>query len=84
MGRPVTTDEKLDKLIEQGTDTRLAIATLTGEVRSVTVRTDGHDVSRLDFEQRIRQLERRMYGLPTLSALLGVAGLAVAVWSKVG
>lgn len=76
----MTTDEKLDKLVEQGADIRLAIATLTGEVRSVTLRTDGHDVTRIDVEQRLRSLERRAYAIPSLAALLGLAGFGLALW----
>lgn len=80
----MTTDEKLDRLIESTADIRLAVATLTGEVRSATLRIDGHDVTRHDVEQRIRAVERRLYGLPTLGALLGIAGLVVALWGKLG
>lgn len=84
MGKPVTSDEKLDKIVEQGIDTRLALATLHGEVRSVTLQLAAHEAARLDFEQRLRALERRSYALPSLATLVGLAGLGVAVWSKLG
>lgn len=82
VGKPVTDSEKLDRLIEQGADTRMAVATLAVEVRMTAVRLDGHEAARVDFEQRLRALERRSYAIPGASVLIALAGLAVAVWGQ--
>jgi hypothetical protein len=75
----VTADEKLDLISQTVTDTRLAVATLHGEVRTSMTRLDSHDAARADFEARIRTLERRSWALPSAATLLGVAGLIVSV-----
>jgi hypothetical protein len=80
----VSVEDKIDKIIETTTDIRLAVASLSGEVRSAGLRLDGHEVARADVETRLRAVERRMYALPTLSALVGLSGLAVALWDRIG
>lgn len=75
----MTPEEKLDVLVTTTTDTRLAVATLHGEVRTAMTRLDAHDAARADFEARIRALERRSWALPSAATLLGTAGLIVSV-----
>lgn len=79
----MTTEEKLDKIVETTTDIRLAVATLAGEVRNANDRIDAQERIRTDFESRIRAIERRLYALPTLATLIGLAGLVVALWDKI-
>lgn len=77
----MTADEKLDKVLETTADTRLAVATLHGEVREVSNQIARHDTVNADVEHRLRALERRIYSLPTLATIVGLASLAVAVWA---
>jgi uncharacterized protein YlxW (UPF0749 family) len=79
----MTAEEKLDRIVETTTDIRLAVATLAGEVRNANGRIDEHERSRTDVEVRLRAVERRLYALPSLAAVLGAAGLVVAIWDKI-
>jgi hypothetical protein len=88
------TADKLDRIREDVHALSVSVANLAGDVRSLVSRQERHDtehdVARVegvttmaDIERRIRQLERRSYAIPSLAAVLGVAGFAVALWSLI-
>jgi uncharacterized protein YlxW (UPF0749 family) len=79
----MTAEEKLDRIVETTTDIRLAVATLAGEVRNANSRIDDGERIHTDVEVRLRAVERRLYALPSLAAVLGAAGLVVAIWDKI-
>jgi len=80
----VDSEEKLDKLLETTTDTRLAVATLAGEVRSVSGQIQRHDLVNADVEARLRAVERKQWALPSAATLIGLAGLVLAAWTAWG
>ncbi|WP_406014316.1 hypothetical protein OG520_22095 [Streptomyces sp. NBC_00984] len=66
--------EKLRGTMETG------FATVNGSLALVAQRTDQTDRVLDDHEKRLDALERNRWPLPSLAALVGVAGLAVSLW----
>lgn len=86
---------KLDAIKDDVSDMRVAMTSLAGDVKAMVHRIERHDgdhaqsdaersITYADVERRIRALERRAYAIPGLSAVLGVAGLLVAMWAAFG
>jgi outer membrane murein-binding lipoprotein Lpp len=76
----VETGQKLDAIQDTVTELRVAMATLSGDVRASLARHDAADRVAADFERRMRVLERRNYAVPSLAAVLGLAGFLLALW----
>lgn len=53
------------------------IADLTTEVRLSNQRVEQQATSAKDHEDRLRAVERKVWAIPSLAALIGLAGLAV-------
>ncbi|GCD94086.1 hypothetical protein [Embleya hyalina] len=59
-------------------------ATVQGQLALLVQRTDQTDRRMEDHESRLDALERNRWPLPSIAALCGVAGLAVAAWQATG
>lgn len=90
-----TNSNKLDKIGTDLTDMRIGFVSLAHDVRALVERVGRHDadhtqrdvertVITADVERRLRDLEKRSWQIPSLSALLGLAGLALGIWSAFG
>lgn len=66
--------EKLRGTMETG------FATVNGSLALVAQRTDQTDRQLLDHEQRLDALERARWPLPSIAALVGLAGLVLALY----
>jgi hypothetical protein len=86
---------KLDRLADDVTDMRVAMTSVAADVRTLAQRLERHDADHLqgqveratvaaDVERRLRTLERRNYGIPTLASILALAGFALALWTAWG
>lgn len=86
---------KLDKIVADQADTRVAMTSLAGDVKAILQRIERHDGDHAqataeeayvaaDVERRLRALERRSYALPSLGGVLGVAGFLLALATALG
>lgn len=65
--------QKLDTIQDTVTEIRVSVGVLVS-------RHDRQDIVNADFERRIRILERRSYGIPTLATLGVIVAIGVPIW----
>jgi hypothetical protein len=73
---------RYDRISEQIDQVRLAVERLTGHVDGINQRDTLTDRLLVDYETRLRALERWRYALPT-SVLLGVGSAVIALVSVI-
>jgi hypothetical protein len=73
---------RYDRISEQIDQVRLAVERLTGHVDGINQRDTLTDRLLVDYETRLRALERWRYALPT-SVLLGVGSAIIALVSVI-
>jgi hypothetical protein len=85
---------KLDRIKDDVGDMRVAYTSLAGDVRAMLQRIERHDgdhaqasaessITGQDIERRLRTLERRSYAIPSLAALLALAGFGLDLWTAI-
>jgi hypothetical protein len=71
---------RYDRISEQIDQVRLAVERLTGHVDGINQRDTLTDRLLVDYETRLRALERWRYALPT-SVILGIGSAVIALVS---
>jgi hypothetical protein len=69
----VENGQKLDTIQETVTEIRVSVGVLVS-------RHDAQDVVNGDVERRLRILERRSYGIPTLATVGVLVAIGVPIW----
>jgi hypothetical protein len=65
--------QKLDAIQDTVTEIRVSVGVLVD-------RHDRQDVVNIDVERRLRNLERRSYGIPTLATVGVLVAIGVPIW----
>ncbi|MEU5051112.1 MULTISPECIES: hypothetical protein [unclassified Streptomyces] len=75
---------KAAELAELRRSLDVGVVRIDGHLALLTQRSDQTERDITEMTERVRALEHGKWPLPSLAALTGLAGLAVAVWQAVG